>query len=123
MKPLIAALLVAHATAHLAGFAWPWWLLEPLPSPPNDTAWIGDTAMQTLSVFWLVVAIAFIVAALALLARARSWRYITEGAAIASLVLSVSCWPGSLLGVPVNLAILALLYQTRDPRPRRAVWR
>jgi hypothetical protein len=116
MKPIVGGLLFAHAVAHLVGFAWPWWLLEPLPSPPSDVALIGDAGMQLLSVLWLAGAVTFSVAALALVVGARVWRPITMGAAGLSLVLSVLCWPASLLGVPINLAILTVLDRTRTSR-------
>ena len=111
----LAALLLAHAIAHLAGFAWPWWVLEPLPTSPNDTALIGDAGMQAASVLWLVAAIGFLAAAGAVVVGWSAWRRITAGAASASLALSVLCWPGSLLGVPINLAILLALWYTRRP--------
>jgi len=106
----VAGGLSAHAIAHLAGFAWPWWVREPLPSPPHDTAWVGDTVMRTMSVVWLLVAIGFLVAAFVAVHAFGSWRWVTAGAAMASLVLSVVCWPASLLGVPINLTILAMLW-------------
>jgi hypothetical protein len=116
MRRATAALLTAHAIAHLAGFAWPWWVLEPLPTPPDNAALVGDAVMQATSVGWLAIAIAFMVAALALLGGSAHWRHITAAAATLSLVLSVICWPGSLLGVPINLAILATLHWTRPSR-------
>lgn len=114
MRRAVAAGLTAHAIAHGAGFAWPWWMLEPLPSPPNNTAVIGDAAMQATSVLWLAAAIAFVVAAVEVLFAAHRWRQITAVAAAGSLALSIACWPGSLLGVPINLAILLVLFGTRE---------
>jgi len=63
----------------------------------------------------------FVLAALTVLHGSSVWRWITAGAAISSLVLSVVCWPGSLLGVPINLTILAMLPWRGRPRshPRR----
>lgn len=120
MKPLVSGLLFAHAIAHLVGFAWPWWVLEPLPSATTEVALISETGMQLLSVLWLLSAVAFIVAALALLVDAHVWRSITTWAAVTSLVLSVLCWPASMLGVPINLTILALLDRTRASGGSRA---
>jgi hypothetical protein len=114
MRRAVAAGLTAHAIAHGAGFAWPWWMLEPLPSPPNNTAVIGDAAMQVTSVLWLAAAIAFVVAAVEVLFAAHRWRQITALAAAWSLALSIVCWPGSLLGVPINLSILLVLFGTRE---------
>ena len=111
----LAALLVAHAIAHMAGFAWPWWVLEPLPTSPNDTALIGDEGMQAASVMWLAAAVGFLAAAVAVLCGWSVWRRFTVAAAIASLTLSVLCWPGSLLGVPINVVILVVLWHTRRP--------
>jgi hypothetical protein len=111
----LAALLVAHAIAHLAGFAWPWWVLEPLPTSPNDTALIGDSGLQAASVMWLAAAVGFLAAAAAVLSGWSAWRRVTAVAAIASLTLSVLCWPGSLLGVPINVAILLILWHNRRP--------
>ena len=111
----LAALLVAHAIAHMAGFAWPWWVLEPLPTSPNDTAVIGDEGMQAASVMWLAAAVGFLAAAVAVLCGWSVWRRFTVAAAIASLTLSVLCWPGSLLGVPINVVILVVLWHTRRP--------
>ena len=111
----VAAVFLAHAIAHLPGFAWPWWVLEPLPTTPNDTALIGDVGMQAASVLWLAAAMGFLVAAAAVLWSPRHWRPITVAAASASLALSVLCWPGSLLGIPINLAILLALWWTRRP--------
>lgn len=116
---LIAALLTAHAVAHLVGFAWPWWLVEPGPyaTPvPDGAIFIGDTAMQALSLVWLATATAFLIAAVAVARGHPAWRGITSIAAIFSLVLSVLCWPGSLLGVPINVAILTMLWATNRPR-------
>jgi hypothetical protein len=120
-RRIVAAFLTAHAIAHLAGFAWPWWLLEPDPyatPAPNGPMFSSATAMQVMSSLWLAVAAAFVVAALAVLGRHWAWRRVTAGAAIASLVLSLLSWPGSLLGIPINAAILMGLR-----RARRAPWR
>ena len=113
MKPLVSGLLFAHAIAHLVGFAWPWWVLEPLPSASTEVALISEAGMQLLSALWFLSAVAFIGAALALLVDAHVWRPITMWAAVMSLVLSVLCWPAAMLGIPINLTILALLDQTR----------
>jgi hypothetical protein len=113
-------LLLIHAMAHLVGFVWPWWIMEPLPydgSAAGSAMFLDDASMRALSVLWLATAVAFGIAALACLFGRRSWRDITTGAAAASLVLSIACWPGSLLGVAINVAILAVLRGT-TPRGR-----
>ena len=96
-RRILAAFFAAHAIAHLAGFAWPWWLMEPDPyaePSPNGALFSNDTAMQVMSSLWLVVAAAFMVAALAVLDRQRAWRRIAAAAALGSLVLCLLSWPG-----------------------------
>ena len=117
MRRATAAALTAHGIAHLVGFAWPWWVLEPLPLPPDNTAWVGDVAMQWTSVLWLATAIGFFIGAIVLLGDHGAWRRITAGAAVVSLILSVICWPGSFLGVPINSMILVALSLSRDRHP------
>ena len=117
-RRLVAAFLAAHAIAHLAGFAWPWWLMESAPyaePSPNGAMFSGDTAMAVMSSLWLVAAAAFMVAGLAVLDHWRACRRITTAAALGSLVLCLLSWPGSLLGIPINIAILIALRQTRRP--------
>ena len=115
MTTVIAAVLVAHGFAHLAGFAWPWWLFDSEPARPSVATWLGDGIMAVLTTAWLVVAIAFVVAAIAVLRHRPVWRRIAGSAGATSLVLSVLCLPGSVVGVPTNLALLFWLWWTRRP--------
>ena len=46
----------------------------------------------------------------------RTARSAKATAAVASLVLSLACWPGSFLGIPINAAILGLLRTRRSDR-------
>ncbi len=117
-RRIVAAFLAAHGIAHLAGFAWPWWLMAQAPytePSPNGAMLSSVTAMAVMSSLWLVVAATFMVAALAVFDRRRAWRRITAAAALGSLVLCLLSWPGSLLGIPINVAILIGLRQTRRP--------
>ena len=69
----------------------------------------------------LTVAIADGGVAVALLRGAGVWHLAATSATLASLALSLVCWPGSLFGVPINLTILLLLCRTRRSewaRPR-----
>jgi hypothetical protein len=69
-----------------------------------------------VALLWFVVGLAFILAVVGLLREAPWWRMITVGAAGASLGLSVLCWPHSILGVPINVFVLAVLLGTADTR-------
>ena len=57
-------ILAPHAIAQLAGFAWPWWRMEPDPytePTPNGPMLSGDAAMLVMSCLWLLVAAVFVV--------------------------------------------------------------
>ena len=117
-RRIIAAFLAAHAVAHLAGFAWPWWLMEPdsyAERAPNGPMFSSATAMLVMSSLWLLAAAAFMIAALAVWDRQQAWRRLTATAALASLALCIMSWPGSLLGLPINIAILLVLRTTHRP--------
>ena len=111
-RRILAAFLAAHALAQLVGFTWPWWLTysaTPAAPAPNDSVLGNDTVVHVMSSLWLVVAAAFMLAALAVLHRHPAARRITAAAAIASLALCLLSWPGSLLGLPINAAILVVV--------------
>jgi len=119
MRLVFAAFLVAHAVAHLVGFVGPWGLAGSVPGSRTLLAGklvVGDAVMKVVGLVWLVVAVAFVIAAIGLLRQAAWWRPVTVAAAGASLGLSVLCWPQSILGVPINGFVLAVLFATADSR-------
>jgi hypothetical protein len=114
MNILFALFLAAHGVAHLVGFAVPWGLVESPQTPHKTTILagavdLGEAGIRTFGVLWLLLALAFLVAAAAVLAGqpwAARWLWI---ATVASLVASALDWPEARIGVFVNVALLVLL--------------
>lgn len=114
MRILFAALLIAHAIAHLVGFVIPWRLVtsEELPyrtTVLGGTVNLGETGVRLLGVVWLVVGVAFAVVASGLLLRVSWWYRATLGTVLVSLVLCIAGWPVSRLGIVANAVMLGLL--------------
>jgi hypothetical protein len=65
--------------------------------------------VKALGVLWLVAALAFAASAAGVALHASWWRPLTTVTAIVSLALCVTGWPGSKIGVPVNVAIIVVL--------------
>jgi hypothetical protein len=104
--------LALHGFAHLVGFVSAW-RLAALPDAPfttlifNGTLDVGDPGIRIVGGLWLVVAIAFGVAAVAVW-RAGAGALRPVGlVAGTSAILCVVGLPTAMLGLGVNLAILA----------------
>ena len=110
-----ALLLAAHGVAHLPGFVSAW-RLAPIAELPYHTdvlaghLHVGDAGMRALGALWLLAALAFLAASLGALLRQPWWEPVALVAALASLLLCALEWPAARLGVPVNLAVLAVLF-------------
>lgn len=114
MRIVLGALLLAHGAAHLVGFLVPWRLLEAEDTPYVTTILagrvdVGALGIRVVGILWLAAAIAFGVNAVAVWLDTPRALQFTVGLAVASLVLCALGWPAAKIGVPVNLAILALL--------------
>ena len=114
MRFVLAFLLVAHGVAHLVGFVSSW-KLATLAELPYKTAVfsgrvdVGDAGIRVMGVLWLLAALAFLVAALAV-ATETSWAVrFTLAAVIAYLILCVVGWPDARIGVAVNVGLALLL--------------
>ncbi len=114
MKIALAVLLVIHGVAHLVGFTVPWGLtvLEEMPYRTTLLAGrvdVGDAGIRLVGGLWLVMSLAFGIAAVAVLAGAEWWSRLTLWAVILSMLMCVIGWPGSRFGLLVNLLILVVL--------------
>lgn len=113
-RNLAAAVLALHGLIHLIGFVVPWRIaaLEGFAyrtSALNGALELGDPGARLVGLAWLVLAIAFVVAAVAVWRRAR-WAAPTVGAlAVASLAVCALGLPETIAGIAVNAAILAAL--------------
>lgn len=114
MRIALVVLMALHGIAHLPGFMVPWRLLDS-PEMPYETTLlagrveVGGGGIRAVGVLWLLAALAFVAAAFGVWAQ-RGWGMpLAVGCALASLVLCALAWPRSMIGVPVNAAILLWL--------------
>lgn len=115
MRIVLAVLMALHGVAHLVGFVVP----LRLAAAPAGVAYkttvlagrldLGDAGIRAVGVLWLLLAVAFSVAAAGAVMSRSSWVPTAIGVAVASLVLSLVAWADSRIGVPVNLVIMAAL--------------
>jgi hypothetical protein len=111
MRVAAALVLFAHGFAHLVGFVVPW-RLAALPEMPYKTTIfggrvnVGDSAIKSLGVVWLLLAVAFVASAVGLLLHGSWWLPFTIVVAVLSLVMCAVGWPDSKIGAPVNLAVI-----------------
>lgn len=110
-----ALLLAAHGVAHLPGFVSAW-RLAPIAELPYHTdvlaghLHVGDGGMRAIGALWLLAALAFLAASLGTLLRQAWWEPVALVTALASLLLCALEWPAARFGVPVNVAVLAVLF-------------
>jgi hypothetical protein len=115
MRFALAVLMILHGVAHLPGFVGSW-RLATFPHLPYHTRLldgrleVGDGGMRLVGTLWLLVALGFVVAAVAALAGQGWWAGAAFVTTLVSLALCVLEWPAAHVGVPVNVALaLALL--------------
>ena len=114
MKYAVALVLLAHAVAHVPGFAVPWRLMTSAELPYSTTLlagrWdVGDTGIRIVGIAWLVPAAMFVAAA-ASLAVGSPWTVaLSVSATLASVALCALNWPQARIGLFVNLAVLLCL--------------
>ena len=78
MRMLLAALLIGHGAAHVVGFAVPWKLVSSAEVPYRTTVLagavdVGALGVRLIGVLWLMVALAFVGAAVGLLQHTTWW--------------------------------------------------
>lgn len=114
IKALGAALLAGHGLIHLIGFVVPWRIAVMDGFAYRTTALggamaLGDAGARVVGVAWLVLAIGFVVAAVATW-RGASWAAaVTAVLAAASIIVCVLGLPETGAGIVVNIGILAVL--------------
>jgi hypothetical protein len=114
MRFALAFLLVAHGIAHLVGFISSWRLATLAELPYKTTVFsgrldLGDAGIRMLGVLWLLAALAFLVAAIAL-ATGMGWAgKVIPAAVIASALLCLAAWPDARIGLVVNLGLAVVL--------------
>jgi hypothetical protein len=98
-----AAFLVLHGLVHLAGFV--------NRSVGADS---GDIAVRTIGLAWLAATVAFVVLGV-MLWRGHPWaRRATIALLLGSLVLCAMALPNAILGLAIDVVLLALLAVAPD---------
>jgi hypothetical protein len=118
MRIVLAIVMVLHGAAHLVGFAESWQLSMTESVPFKTTVLsgrvdLGPAGIRAGGLLWLLAALAFGLTAAGAVMNAVWWPSIAVVTAIASLVLSLVWWPESRIGVPVNIALIAVLVMGR----------
>lgn len=111
MNALLAALLLAHAVAHLVGFAGPWRLIDPEGVTFQRALFDGrlavsDRTLRALGIGWLILAVVFMLLAYAAWRATFWWDEAATAAAAASLAMCAAHWPQARVGAVVNVALL-----------------
>ena len=114
MRFVLAFFLLAHGVAHLVGFVSSWKLATLAELPYKTTVFsgrvdVGDAGIRVMGALWLLAALAFLVAAIAVATDAGWAVRFTLAGIIASLMLCVVGWPDARIGVAVNVGLVLLL--------------
>ena len=113
---IILSLFVAvHGLIHLMGFVayWPLREVSELPyktSLLSDKLELGAAGMRLFGLLWLLAAIGFVIAALAMVFGWSWWAPLMLVAALFSLLLCILDWGVAFRGAIINIAILLLLF-------------
>ncbi|UCG89001.1 MAG: hypothetical protein JSW71_10875 [Gemmatimonadota bacterium] len=117
MRFVIGVLFLIHGVAHLVGFVVPWRIatLEETPYKTtilNGRVNVGDGGIRAIGVVWLLVALAYMVCAVAVSLELEWWFWLTVAATFLSFDLTIVGWPESRIGVAVNVLIVVVLIGT-----------
>jgi hypothetical protein len=115
MKIALAIILTAHGFAHLVGFVVPWRISQMEEMPYKTTVLnrrinLGDTGIRVYGLFWLVLAIAFLLLAITIFFYPHWWQTVSSYVAIASLLLCIISWPDARIGIVLNTLIIILIH-------------
>lgn len=122
---LFAALLALHGIVHWIGFAVPFGLMETESNPyTTEMLWgtidVGDVGAHLLGIAYLALIVPFLVAAYGV-ARARGWALpLTIVVASLSAFVCALTSPNAVVGLVLNLAIIAIAAAWLRLRP--ATW-
>ena len=114
MRPLLAALLIAHGIAHMVGFVVPWRLVPNPDLSDRTTVFggvldLGETGMKVFGLLWLALAVGFLTTGGLLLTGSWAGVWVVRLAAL-SLVLCIVGWPDTHIGIAVNTGIILALF-------------
>ena len=116
---LFAVFLVLHGLAHVFGFTVPWGLggprvVEYSTRILNGSIDVGDTVIKALSFLWLAATVGFVVVVV-MIWRGHRWALrATIALLLGSLALCTIRVPGSVIGLAIDVVLLALLAVASD---------
>jgi hypothetical protein len=113
-RRIAAVAVAAHGLIHLIGFVVPWGITQVEGFPYRTTALggavaLGDAGARAVGLAWLVLAVGFVLAGIALWRDARWAPALAAALAVASIAVCALGLPEAAFGIVVNLAILALV--------------
>jgi hypothetical protein len=123
-----AVFLALHGIVHVIGFTVSWRLggprgVEYSTSLFNRSLEAGDAGVKLVGLIWLATALAFLAVAV-LLWRRHAWALrLTVALLVVSLGLCIAGLPGSIMGLAIDVTLLAILALAPDrlvPRPGTA---
>jgi hypothetical protein len=109
MRSALSAVIFLHGLIHVVGFVGP---LELVPAAPFQTVLFGravpnaSPAARAMGVVWLLMALLFSVASVAIFAHASWWFPFTTLALLMSLLLCLVAWPVAKVGAAVDAGLL-----------------
>lgn len=114
MRYAFALLLVAHGVAHLVGFVSAWKLATLAELPYRTTLFsghldVGEAGIRLVGVLWLLAALTFLVAAVAVANEGVWARRALSVALLVSAPLCAAAWPEARLGLAVDMGLALLL--------------
>jgi hypothetical protein len=114
MRIALAILMVLHGIAHLVGFVGSWRTAGAATNPPLKPMLLGSqgvdrSGVHTMGVFWLLTAVAFLLASAAAVLATPWWLLAAIGVSLFSLTLCIIALPETRVGIAVNLLLLAAL--------------
>jgi hypothetical protein len=111
---ILIAVALFHGLIHLMGFV-AYWPLAKVSELPYKTTLLGERieagagGMRLFSLLWLLAAIAFVAAAVALALGKPAWAPIMLAAVLLSLVICILDWGVAFRGALIDLAFLLIL--------------
>jgi hypothetical protein len=104
-------LLILHGFAHSPGVLGSWKLVEfeDVSYAPNLFQQASDVTIRLLGIIFLVGGLAFVVAGLGVLRRASWWAPVTCAAAFVSLAATVFWYQDAIIGLVIDVFVLAVL--------------
>ena len=112
MRFVLAVFLLAHGFAHLVGLAGSWQLADGIPHKTTLLGGrldLGERGIRAFGLTWLLGALAFAATAVALALGQPQWTMLALAAASLSLLISLLALPDAVIGVWIDVFLLALL--------------